>query len=66
VDEYCSCVLGKLPRLLPTKELEFKISLKLGIELIVRMPYRMLTPKLQELKMQLKELLGLGIIYPRV
>jgi hypothetical protein len=30
------------------------------------MPYRMLTPELQELKMQLKELLDLGLIRPSV
>jgi hypothetical protein len=53
-------------QIVPTKELEFKIGLKLGTKLIVRMPYRMSTPELQELKMQLKELLDLGIIHPRV
>ena len=30
------------------------------------MPYRMSTPELQELKMQLKELLDLGLIRPSV
>ena len=42
------------------------IDLKLGTEPIARMPYRMLTPELQELKMQLKELLDLGLIRPSV
>jgi hypothetical protein len=46
--------------------LEFTIDLKLGTELIPRMPYRMLTPELRELKMQLKELFDLGLICPSV
>jgi hypothetical protein len=34
--------------------------------MIVGMPYRMSTPKLQELRMKLKELLDLGLIRPSV
>jgi len=48
------------------RELEFTIDLKPGTKPIARMPYRMLTPELQELKMQLKELLDLGLIRPSV
>jgi hypothetical protein len=48
------------------RELEFTIDLKPGTELIARTPYRMSTPKLQELKMQLKELLDLVLIRPSV
>jgi hypothetical protein len=59
-------ILEDFPRLPPERELEFTIDLKLGTEPIARMPYRMLTPKLQELKMQLKELLDLGLIRPSV
>jgi hypothetical protein len=50
----------------PKRELEFTIDLKLGTEPIARTPYRMSTPELQELKMQLKELLDLGLIRPSV
>jgi hypothetical protein len=50
----------------PQRDLEFTIDLKHGTEPIMRMPYRMSMPKLQELKMQLKELLDLGIIHPSV
>jgi hypothetical protein len=50
----------------PERELEFTIDLKPGTELITRTPYWMLTPELQELKMQLKELLDLGLIRPSV
>jgi hypothetical protein len=46
--------------------LEFTIDLKPGTEPIARMPYRMSTPELQELRMQLKELLDLGLIRPSV
>ena len=50
----------------PERELEFTIDLKPGTEPIARTPYRMSTPELQELKMQLKELLDLGLIHPSV
>jgi hypothetical protein len=50
----------------PERELEFTIDLKPGTEPIARTPYRMSTPELQELKMQLKELLDLGLIRPSV
>jgi hypothetical protein len=46
--------------------LEFTFNLKPGTELMTRMPYQMSTPELQELKMQLKELLEIGIIRPSV
>ena len=46
------------------RKLEFTIDLKPGTEPIAIMPYRMSILKLQELKMQLKELLDLGIIHP--
>jgi hypothetical protein len=50
----------------PERELEFSIEIKLGTEPIVRTTYQMSTLELQELKMQLKELLHLGIICPSV
>jgi hypothetical protein len=48
------------------RDLEFTIELKLGSQPIERTPYRMSTSKLQELRMQLKELLDLGLIRLRV
>jgi hypothetical protein len=56
----------ELPGMSLERELEFTIDLKLGTELITRNPYRMSTLELQELKMQLKELLDLGLICPSV
>jgi hypothetical protein len=55
-----------LPGIPSERELEFTIDLKPGIEPIARTPYRMSTPELQELRMQLKELLDLGLIHPSV
>ena len=52
--------------MLPERELEFTIGLKPGTEPIARTPYQMSTPELHELKMELKELLDLGIIFPSV
>jgi hypothetical protein len=56
----------ELPGISLERELEFTIDLKLGTELIARTPYRMSTVELHELKMQLKELLDLGLIPPSV
>ena len=50
----------------PERELDFTIELKPGAEPISKSPYRMTTPELCELQMQLKELLDLGIIRPSV
>ena len=56
----------ELPGLPPERELQFTIDLKPGTEPIARTPYRMSITELQELKIQLKELLDLGLIRPSV
>jgi hypothetical protein len=66
VREFADVFLEELPGMPPERELEFTIDLKPGTESIARNPYRMSTPKLKELKMQLKELLDLGLICPSV
>jgi hypothetical protein len=66
VKEFVHVFPEELPGMLPERELEFTIDLKPGTEPIARTPYRMSTPELQELKMQLKELLDLGLIRPSV
>jgi hypothetical protein len=66
VREFADIFPEQLPRMSPERELEFTIDLKLGTEPIIRMPYRMLTPELEELRMQLKEFLDLGLIRPSV
>jgi hypothetical protein len=64
--EFVEVFLEELLGMSPERELEFTIDLKSGTEPIERMPYRMSTPELQELKMQLKELLDMGLIHPSV
>jgi hypothetical protein len=66
VREFADIFPKELPRIPPERELEFTIDLKLGTELIARTPYWMSTPELQELRIQLKELLDLGLIRPSV
>jgi hypothetical protein len=64
VEEFADVFLEELPRFPPKRELEFNIDIKPGTKPIAITPCRMSTPELQELKMQLKELLDLGIIRP--
>jgi hypothetical protein len=66
VKEFVDVFPEELPGMPPERELEFTIDLKLGTEPIARTPYRMSTPELQELKIQLMELLDLGQIHPSV
>jgi hypothetical protein len=66
VREFADIFPEELPGMPPERELEFTIDLKPGTEPIARTPYRMPTPELQELKIQLKELLDLGLIRPSV
>jgi hypothetical protein len=66
VKEFADVFPEELPGMPPERELEFTIDLKPGTEPIERTPYRMSTPELQELKMQLKELMDLGLIRPSV
>jgi hypothetical protein len=64
--EFADVFLEELPGISPEMELEFTIDLKPRTEPIPKTPYRMSTPKLLELRMQLKELLDLGLIHPSV
>jgi hypothetical protein len=52
----------EFPRLPPERELVFTIEIKPGAKPISNTMYRMTTPKLCELQMQLMELLDIGII----
>ena len=64
--EFADVFPEELPGIPSKRELEFTTDLKPGTELISRMPYRMSTLELQELKMQLKELLDRGLTRPSV
>jgi hypothetical protein len=66
VREFVDIFPEELLGMSPKRELQFTIDLKLGNESITRTPYRMSAPELQEFKMQLKELLNLGLIRPSV
>ena len=66
LSEFKDVFLEELPQLPPKRELDFTIKLKPGVELISKTPYRMETPYLQELQIQLKELLDLGLIRPSI
>jgi hypothetical protein len=46
VQEFADVFPGEFPCLLPERELDFKIDLKPGTELIERTPYLMSTPEL--------------------
>jgi hypothetical protein len=62
VREFADVLPKELPGMSLERELEFTMDLKPGTEPIARIPYRMSTPELQELKMKLKELLDLALI----
>jgi hypothetical protein len=64
VREFADTFSEDIPGMPPERELEFTIDLKLETEPIAGTPYQMSTLELQELKMQLKELLDLGLIRP--
>jgi hypothetical protein len=66
VREFTDVFPEELPRMPSEMELDFTIDLKPRNEPIARTPYRMSTSELQELRMQLKEFLDLGLIHPSV
>jgi hypothetical protein len=66
LSEFKDVFPNELPGLPPERELDFTIELKPGVEPISKTPYRMTALELCELKMQLKELLDLGLIRPSV
>ena len=66
VQEFSYVFLEKLLGFPLERELEFTIDLKPGTEPIVRTSYQMSRLELQELKMKLKELLDLRLIFPNV
>jgi hypothetical protein len=66
VKEFADVFPEELRGMPPKREFEFTIDQKPGTESIARTPYRMSTPELQELKIQLMELLDLGLIHPSV
>ena len=55
-------VLQEISRLPPRREIDFSIDLVPGDASVLKTPYRLSTPELKELQMQLEELLKKGYI----
>lgn len=64
--DFSDVFLDELPRLLPKRVFHFSIDLVPGSKPLSKLPYRMTTTKLMELKTQLDELLSKGLIRPSV
>ena len=58
--------LDEIPGLPPKRDIDFTIELVPGAALVSKAPYRMSTPEMLELKMQLQELLEKKYIQPSV
>jgi hypothetical protein len=59
-------VFKEVPGLPPKRDIDFSINLMPGATPVSKTPYRMSTPELKELQMQLEELLKKGYICPSV
>jgi hypothetical protein len=59
-------VFKEVPGLLPNRDIDLSINLMPGAAPVSKTPYRMSTPELKELQMQLEELLKKGYIHPSV
>jgi hypothetical protein len=59
-------VFQEVPGLPPKRDIDFSINLMPGAAPISKAPYRMSTPELKELQLQLEELLKKGYIHPSV
>jgi predicted aspartyl protease len=59
-------VFREVPRFPPKRDIDFSIDLVLGDSPVSKTPYKMGTPELKELQMQLEELLKKGYIHPSV
>ena len=57
LQEFKDVFLDEIPGLPPKRDIDFTIELLLGVAPMSKTPYRMSTPEMLELKMQLQELL---------
>jgi hypothetical protein len=60
------CFLEEVPGLSWRRDIDFLIELAPGVVSVSRTPYRMSTPELVKLKLQLKEMMDKGYIRPSV
>jgi hypothetical protein len=59
-------VFKKIPGLPPKRDIDFSINMMPGASPVSKTPYRMSTPELKKLQMQLEEILNKGYIHPSV
>jgi hypothetical protein len=64
VNEFPDVFPEELPGMLPDRDIEFVIELNPGTAPIYKMPFRMTSPELAELKEHIRELLEKGFIRP--
>jgi hypothetical protein len=64
--EYRDVFPEEVPGLPPRRDIDFSIELAPGAVPVSRTPYRMSTPELVELKLQLREMMDKGYIRPNV
>ena len=64
--QYFEDVFKEVPEIPPKRDIDFSINLMPGTILVSKTPYRMSTPEMKELQMQLEELLKKGYIHPSV
>jgi hypothetical protein len=70
--EYCTVlkefenVFKEIPGLPPKRDIDFSINMMPGAAHVSKTPYRMSTPEMKELQMQLEEILKKGYILPSV
>ena len=63
LQEFKDVFLDEILGLPPKRDINFTIELVLGVAPVSKTPYRMSTPEMLELKMQLQELLE-KVVYP--
>jgi hypothetical protein len=64
--EYRDVFLEEVSGLPPRRYIDFLIELAPGVVPVSRTPYRMSAPELVDLKLQLKEMMDKGYIWPSV
>ena len=66
LQEFRDVFPNEIPGLCPKRDIDFTIELVPGVAPVSKTPYRMSTPEMLELKMQLEELLEKKYIRPSV
>jgi hypothetical protein len=59
-------VFEEIPGFPPKRDIDFSTNMMLGATTLSKSPYRMSTPELEDLQMQLEEILKKGYVHPSV